>query len=281
MAMAWQVHPHLPLVLAANRDEFHDRAARPMAWWEGQDILAGQDLQAGGTWLGLSREGRIGVLTNVREPGAQQAGLPSRGALVPLWLKGGAVGDPSPLQALRTEPSEQEMSQHLQAWPTNGYNLLGLDLVKAQAHCWSNRHGHRHHLEPGVYGLSNAALDTPWPKLQRLKQRLAQACSQAAGPGDPLTALLIEALADREPVADEHLPQTGVPLEWERWLSRIFIETPDARYGTRCSTVIVVRRPSAQHWQVHVVEQGWNPQGQPSSWVEQSWTLSLPPAAGA
>lgn len=247
MAMAWGMHPRLPLVMAANRDEFHERKATPMAWWDDGQTLAGRDLQAGGTWLGLSRHGRIGLLTNVREPGRQQAELPSRGALVPLWLNEAA--------------DAEDMAGRLHAIDTNGYNLLGIDLAREQAHCWSNRHGDRHTLGPGLYGLSNAALDTPWPKLQRLKDLMGSALEGHAV--DEMQTSLLQALADRVQPDDADLPQTGVPLDWERWLSRIFIETPDGRYGTRCSTVVVVQASSAAQWQVHAVEQSWDPQGKP------------------
>ncbi len=261
--MAWQVHPRLPLVLAANRDEFHDRESAPMAWWDGQGILAGRDLRAGGTWLGLSQAGRIALLTNVREPGPQEPKLPSRGALVPMWLQG--------------EPAAPEMAQRLQAMHTNGYNLLGIDLMGSEAHCWSNRHGHQHSLPPGLYGLSNAALDTPWPKLKRLKHLLDEACRQPDG----LSDTLMRALTDRQRPHDEQLPQTGISKDWERWLSSIFIQTPHGRYGTRCSTVIVVEQQGPQEWQVRAVEQGWDAQGRASSRVELTWMVTRPAVRGA
>jgi uncharacterized protein with NRDE domain len=265
MAMAWGMHPRLPLVLAANRDEFHDRQATPMAWWDDGHTLAGQDLQAGGTWFGLSRHGRIGLLTNVREPGRQQADLPSRGALVPLWLKDATDAD--------------DMSQRLRNVATNGYNLLGIDLMRAQAHCWSNRHGDRHALDPGIYGLSNAALDTPWPKLQRLKEFLSSALDRQAL--EELQDGLLQALADRAQPEDASLPQTGVSLDWERCLSRIFIETPDGRYGTRCSTVVVVEHTPPGQWQVHAVEQSWNSRGEPTQRVAHRLFVEGPAAPTA
>ena len=260
MAMAWRVYPQWPLVLAANRDEFHDRESAPMSWWKHPDILAGRDLRAGGTWLGLNRTGRIGLLTNVREPGHQQTDLPSRGELVPLWLQ--------------ETQSAAHLSDRLQATPANGYNLLGIDLGQAQAHCWSNRHGHQHELPAGLYGLSNAALDTPWPKLKRLKNLLAKACQQPQHQTRALSEQLLIALADRDQPADEHLPRTGVSMDWERWLSPIFIQTPDRRYGTRCSTVIVVELLRANSWRLHVAEQSWNAQGQSTGRVEESWDIS-------
>lgn len=254
MAMAWRVHPRWPLVLAANRDEFHSRPAQPMHWWDDGHTLAGRDLQAGGTWLGLSRAGRIGLLTNVREPGRHQDGLPSRGSLVPAWLTG--LHDANAL------------AHSLRGLHTNGYNLLGLDLKENQAHCWSNRHGHAQHLAPGVYGLSNAALDTPWPKLQRLKQQVHGHLHSPSTTPAGLVDRVLQALTDTEQAADAHLPQTGVALEWERWLSSVFIQTPDGRYGTRCSTVIVVEQTPSQGLHLHALEQTWDAQGQPGSRVE-------------
>lgn len=272
MAMAWRLHPRLPLILAANRDEFHDREASPMAWWEGEDILAGRDLRAGGTWLGVNRQGRIGLLTNVREPGRNEAGLPSRGGLVPLWLGGAS--------------SALDMPSRLQALPTNGYNLLGIDLAEQEAHCWSNRHGHRHHLKSGIYGLSNASLDSPWPKLQRLKRELERVQAQLspfqAQPSvsrsehlaATIRASLLQALTDRESAPDDQLPRTGISLEWERWLSSIFIQTPDGRYGTRCSTVIIVERLSPDQLQLHTAEQTWDAKGQAQGLVEHTVTIN-------
>ena len=279
MAMAWQLHPRVPLILAANRDEFHDRESSPMAWWEGGEVLAGRDLRAGGTWLGLNRRGRIGLLTNVREPGRHQEGLPSRGGLVPLWLGGAS--------------SATDMSNRLGALPTNGYNLLGIDLAAQEAHCWSNRHGHRHHLRPGLYGVSNAALDTPWPKLKRLKAELGKVhdtlptghdlSSGVPYEGDAaaVQSSLLNALADREPAPPEEMPNTGISVEWERWLSSIFIQTPDGRYGTRCSTVIIVEQRSPDQFHLRTVEKSWDAKGQATVIVEQTLTINASASAGA
>jgi uncharacterized protein with NRDE domain len=246
-ALAWQAHPKFPLVLAANRDEFHDRPTAPMQWWDDGHTLAGKDLHAGGTWLGVSRAGRIGILTNVREPGRHDAALPSRGARIPWWLERGR--------------SEHEMSHRLDAEPTNGYNLLGMDVGTPALHYWSNRQPHRHHLPAGLYGLSNAGLDTPWPKLQRLKGRLNTELNQPADSAERVLERLLDALQDRHQPRDEELPRTGVPMEWERTLGRVFIQTPDGRYGTRCSTVMVLESTPQKPWRLHVVEQSWDAQG--------------------
>lgn len=261
MAMAWQLHERFPLVLAANRDEFHHRASAAMDWWPDGHTLAGRDLQAGGTWLGISRQGRIGLLTNVREPGHNRDGLASRGHIIPLWLQGSHAAP--------------EMRRSLAALEHNGYNLLALDVAHAHAHWTSNRHGHLDPLPPGLHGLSNAAFDTPWPKLTRLKQGVARAMaplragdSTADGSPEALLDSLIDLLVDRHQPSDDELPRTGVPQEWERRLGRIFIETPDQAYGTRCSTALVVERMNEDQWRLHVLEQSWNAQGRPSNRVQ-------------
>ena len=230
-AFALGAHPRFPLVIAANRDEFFARTTAPMAWWEagGVELLAGRDLEAGGTWLGLTRAGRLALLTNVREPGRQVAGAPSRGALVVDWLSSQAE---APAFAARLPPGY------------NGFNLVAADLRRGAWHWISNRAPAPVALHAGVHGLSNAALDTPWPKTVGLKTALALALDGATAT-EPLAAQLLEALADATPAPDAALPDTGVGLDRERLLSPRFVRLPDperpaqARYGTRCSTVLV------------------------------------------
>jgi len=230
-AFAVGMHPRFPLVVAANRDEFFARPAAPMAWWEagGVELLAGRDLDAGGTWLGLTRAGRLALLTNVREPGRQVDGAPSRGALVVDWLA--SHGDAAAFAA-RLPPGH------------NGFNLVTADLGRSAWHWISNRAPTPVALGPGLHGLSNAELDTPWPKTVGLKAALARALAGAAGT-EALVAQLLDALADATPAADAALPDTGVGLARERLLSPRFVRMPDperpalARYGTRCSTVLV------------------------------------------
>jgi len=228
-----------PWVLAANRDEFFHRAAAGLAWWPGGRLLGGRDLAAGGTWLGLDDNGRLALVTNVREPGRALAGAPSRGELVPRWLQGEGDG-------LLDEMAQQ---------PRNGFNFLAVDLVAGRGLWFSNRpQPQRRLLGDGLHGVSNAALDTPWPKLQRLKARLA-----AALQGEPalpaLTQAAWAALGDPAPAADADLPATGVPLARERQLSPAFIriEGEAGVYGTRCSTLVVAERRSAG-LVVHVTE---------------------------
>jgi uncharacterized protein with NRDE domain len=237
-AFALNAHPRFPLVIAANRDEFFARPAAPMAWWsDPPDILAGRDLGAGGTWFGLTRGGRLALLTNVREPALQRADAPSRGALVVDWL---------------TSADDAEAFTARLAPGYNGFNLITADLQCSTWHWISNRTPAPQRLADGIHGLSNAALDTPWPKTQGLKAALADALDSASG-GDQLAGALLAALADDTPAPDDQLPHTGVGLVRERLLSPRFVRVPDlarptlAVYGTRCSTVLVAElRPNGR-----------------------------------
>jgi uncharacterized protein with NRDE domain len=241
LAFSLAQHPRYPLLLAANRDEFFVRAAVPLAWWPGDQLLGGRDLQAGGSWLMLDRGGRLAMLTNVREPGREQAGLASRGELPLLALQGGDA------LALAGEPR-------------NGFNLLQIDSLAAQARWISNRPQPREQdLGSGLYGLSNAALDTPWPKLLRLKQRVAAALDDE----DP-EAALFAALADGEAAPDAQLPDTGIGLQRERALSSPFIRIAGADdqaiYGTRCSTLVIAER-QGEGLRIRVIERRFSSSG--------------------
>ena len=232
--------------LASNRDEFFGRPAAPLAWWQSAPdapwLLGGRDLSAGGTWLGLRRDGHLALVTNVREPGRFDGNAPSRGELVASWLAAPNF-DASALQALAEVPR-------------NGFNLLLARLHDGQAAWVGNRPAATRALTPGLWGVSNAALDTPWPKVRCLKSRLARAiaAAEACGGADDIVRDAFLALADATPADDAELPSTGVPLERERQLSSAFIRigTP-AAYGTRCSTVIVAERAS-DHTRVRVCE---------------------------
>jgi uncharacterized protein with NRDE domain len=212
-------------VVAANRDERFDRPAEPAAWWsDAPHVLAGRDLQGRGTWMGVTRDGRWAAVTNVREPSVpQRADAPSRGELVAGFLRGS--GDARTYAArIATRAAE---------W--NGFNLL---LGDADGVWWlSNRAPGPVRVEPGVHGLSNALLDTPWPKVERGRDDLARIL---AGPEDEIEESLFRTLALRDPAPDARLPDTGVGVEWERALSSPFIALPG--YGTRASTVLLVAR---------------------------------------
>jgi uncharacterized protein with NRDE domain len=229
LVLAWRVHPRYRLVAAANRDEFHERPAAALAKWPAPvEILAGRDLRANGTWLALDRQRRFGVVTNFRELQRPRAAAPSRGELIPGYL--------------RSADSPQDYFAALQgkAAEYSGFSLLLAD----QASLWygSNRGSpFARPLAPGVYGLSNESLDTPWPKLQRVRRGFEDWLHDVpAGEPQRLFALL----GDRTRVSDEaQLPNTGLAIEWERVLSSPFVQHSD--YGTRCSTVLMLEDSGA------------------------------------
>jgi len=218
--LAWRTRPDYPLVVAANRDEFFARRTAGADFWADAPhgwVLAGRDLEAGGTWLGVTRNGRFAALTNFRDPSSHKAHATSRGQLVADFLRG-----------------ESAIDDYLDSFDPaafNGFNLLLCDGARLVA--FSNVSMARHELAPGVYGLSNALLDTPWPKVGAGKTAL-----EAALAALPDETALWQLLADDTRHPDAALPVTGVSLEWERLLSAAFIRSPD--YGTRCSTVVKV-----------------------------------------
>lgn len=226
ITFALDAHPAYHLVVAANRDEFYARPTAPAAWWaDAPDVLAGRDLREGGTWMGVTRAGRFAAVTNYRDPGlAQKPAAPSRGALVADFLRGSGDAE-SYVHALAERAAEY-----------NGFNLLVGD--DAGLFYLSNRAEGVRRLEPGVYGLSNALLDTPWPKVIRARRAMAVALSSAEG--DAWDAPLWEALADRVIAADDALPDTGVGADRERLLSPPFIAMDG--YGTRASSVLTIAR---------------------------------------
>jgi uncharacterized protein with NRDE domain len=225
LVLAWKSHPRYRLVVAANRDEFHDRPSAPLGWWSDDPrILAGRDLRGAGTWMGVARSGRFGIVTNFRDlesPPAPDA--PSRGDLVTRFLKGA------------TSPQEYLDDLRGRAPRYAGFNLL-VGGPRA-LHYYSNRDGlQARALERGIYGLSNHWLDSPWPKLLRTRARFTDLI--AAGCVEP--EALFAMLADRTPADAEEIPDTGLPPDWERVLSAPFVV--HERYGTRCSTVLLVER---------------------------------------
>lgn len=229
IVFAWKIVPGTPLVLAGNRDEFYDRPAAPAIWWEhAPQVYGGRDLKSGGTWMGLSgsRYGhaeKFAAITNIRAPGERRADAPSRGNLVSDYLCG-ELSAAAYVAALRGQ---------IDAY--NGFNLLVGD---QDALIWlSNRHlddpRNGQALAPGIYGVSNAALDTPWPKVVRTRAEFASLLCQRA-PEDAF----FEMLANTTPAPDAHLPDTGIALELERLLSAACIVSPD--YGTRVSSLIKI-----------------------------------------
>lgn len=224
VVLAYDCHPRYRLILAANRDEFHDRPAAPLAWWQDSPgILGGRDLAAGGTWLGVDRRGRLGVLTNFRDPATYRPNAPSRGALIPQFLAG---DNPAAEHAARVAAG---------AAPLSGFSLLLFD-GNSLAYAANQPAAQARSLEPGVYGLSNHALDTPWPKLSLTRERFAAVIAGDRLEPGPLRTLL----RDRRPAPDAALPDTGIGVERERMLSSPFIVSES--YGTRCTTVVLVDR---------------------------------------
>jgi uncharacterized protein with NRDE domain len=273
VALALGQSDRFPLVLAANRDEYFERRSAPLEWWtppgQAAPILSGRDLQGGGTWLGLSEAGRLALVTNVRSPAGNVATAPSRGALVPRWLAGDL-----PFDAYWREVS---------AGGYNGFNVVAADVARG-AWLWaSNAAATPRALGPGLYGLSNAALDTPWPKTVRLKEAMRSALARASAaeePVDALAARLFEALADPSMAATMELPSTGIPVALERQLSAVFIRTPDGRYGTRCSTLVISERVGTQAF-TQVFERSFDADPAASPTMRRTLLADWPKAASA
>ena len=235
IVVGWRVHPDYPLVVAANRDEYYARPTAIAARWpDVPQIIGGIDLEAGGTWLGITESARFAAVTNVREPNMAKAAS-SRGALTRDFL-------------LSNMPAG-DFAQQIEGSHYAGFNLLLSD-GESLLYC-SNRDGKPRALPPGIYGLSNHLLDSPWPKLVQARQRFTAALQHL-----PEEAAFFELLADQTIVEDDKLPQTGVPLEWERLLSAVFVKSEN--YGTRASTLL---------WQgsdgtLKLHEQSFGPNGQ-------------------
>lgn len=226
LLFAHRVHPLYPLVLAANRDEFYERPTAPAHWWEDTpDILGGRDLRSGGTWLAISRRGRWAAVTNFRDATRTDVAELSRGHLVSDFVG----GDQAPEEYLESLRSREDRY--------GGYNLVLSDGTDA---FWtSNRRVEPPaylRLEPGIYGVSNHLLNTPWPKVERGRRELAALLEHEE---QLAPEKLLEILLDRTYAADRDLPSTGVPLELERALSASFVATEG--YGTRSSTAILRR----------------------------------------
>lgn len=217
--LAWQTHPDFPLLVAANRDEFHDRPTQAAHWWPDEPrIYAGRDLRAGGTWMGVTRNGRFAALTNIRAPSRQRSDARSRGEIVTAALRA---------QCINAFLLDIERTAH----QYNGFNLL----VGDRETLWhfNSEQACAESVAPGIHALSNASLDTPWPKVIRGSNALAEAVERRADPEDLFTLLSDDRLAP-----DDSLPNTGVPLDWERWLSAIRIAAPG--YGTRSQSVVAL-----------------------------------------
>ena len=219
---AYNAHPKYNLILLANRDEYYARQTSRAALWEdAPDILGGRDLEHGGTWLGVTKQGRVAAVTNFRDPSSNRNGAPSRGFLVSDFLR--SIED----------PHDYLMKISSRSADYNGFNLIVGD--PSGLYYLSNRLGGVANLAPGIYGLSNHLIDTPWPKVVKGKQSFREIIDEGR---EVAPAALLKILADGFPADDAALPKTGISLEYERALSSIFIHTPE--YGTRSSTILLI-----------------------------------------
>ena len=260
ITLALDAHPQYKLVLAANRDEYHNRPTAPAAFWaDAPDVFGGRDLVQGGGWLALSQRGRLAAVTNVRRMVLPDPAAPSRGQLVADFVRGEITAHAF-AENLRTQAARYA-GFNLLLW--DGHEVLYLSNQPqfiAQA------------LSPGVHAVSNAALDTPWPKLTRLKRGLGDWMQGAQSS----TAHLLNLLADDHEATDSELPDTGVGLEMERFLSPPFIR--GLHYGTRASTVIALRTDGAAEF----IERRWAANGMANGEIHQRLHLSKspPPSRG-
>lgn len=243
---AHRADPAYPFVLAANRDEFFGRATAHAQFWQSDhpQILGGKDLVAGGTWLGITRAGRFAAVTNIRDPSQPERKARSRGDLTLNFLNG-------------TESAQHYcdgLREHFDEFA--GFNLLVSD---GETLCYVNNFEDLiEELRPGIYGLSNGLLNSPWPKVERGRdylQQLIQADSPI--PADSLIAMM----GDRQQAQDSNLPDTGIPLQLERELSATFISNESREYGTRCSTALLMQASGL----VQFSEQNYDEEGQPTS----------------
>jgi uncharacterized protein with NRDE domain len=232
---AYKALPELSLVVAANRDELFTRSTRQAGFWSDSgangDILAGRDLEAGGTWLGVTRQGRFAAVTNIRDPLKKEAKSRSRGELTRNFLS----------SSLSSKAYCDLLKPDFDSYA--GFNLLVGD---GESLWYMNNFEHLcQELLPGVYGLSNGILNSPWPKVLNGKSQLVQLLSD---PENLTTDSLIQMMQDTAQAPDHLLPNTGVPLELERTLSPAFISNPQRHYGTLCSTAVVLNSSNANYF---------------------------------
>jgi uncharacterized protein with NRDE domain len=249
--LAWRARADLPLVVAANRDEWRERPAQAAHWWPHHEILAGRDLQAGGTWMGVTRDGRFAAVTNFRDPSDKRSTARSRGTLITEYLE------------TSDSPGEYVARLSGRVRDYNGFNLIlgdGETLLY-----FGSREGSAREIPPGVHGLSNHLLNEPWPKVVRGREAMAAALEH----DDPAPALF-EMLSDTRGAQDALLPQTGVGVEWERRLAAALVTGRD--YGTRASTVLSVSAGG----EVHFEERGRDADGAVSAVSEYRFALGAP-----
>lgn len=251
IVFAYRVHPDFPVIIAANRDEFYARPTRPLhEWTDGSKIVAGRDLKGGGTWMGITGQGRLAALTNYREPGLQVAEAPSRGHLVKDFLTGSAG-----------------LNDYIKKMTRTGQRYNGFNMILSAGDQWiyySNRNNGPQTLPAGVHGLSNHLLNTPWPKVVRSCQAVEKLLARK---GPPDVENFMQILQDRTIPPDGDLPDTGIGMAWERRLGSIFIQSEI--YGTRSSTVLL----AAVDGSVRIRERTFQPDG---SAGDVEWKLRIP-----
>ncbi|MDH5245836.1 MAG: NRDE family protein [Betaproteobacteria bacterium] len=239
LVFAVRAHPRLPLIVAGNRDEFHARPTQAAHWWPDKpDIVGGRDLQAGGTWLAVTRNGRFAAVTNHRDAHRESAGLRSRGHLITGFLDStGAAAD---------------YVESVDGSAYAGFNLLVSD--GRSAAYLSNRGGGLRELQPGIYGLSNATLDEPWTKVTRTRSGLAELIER----DNVNESSLMRLLGDREKASADEVETNGLSFAMAHALTAPFIVHPE--YGTRCSTVMTIDDAG----KVRFLERRFQPDGRQS-----------------
>ncbi|MFQ5659194.1 MAG: NRDE family protein [Gammaproteobacteria bacterium] len=255
--IAYRHRPEYPLLVAANRDEFFERPTQTAQFWtDCPSVLAGRDLRHGGTWLGVDRAGRFAAVANYREPSEADAGAVSRGLLVSNFL----VGDmaPDPYLSVVSAASDRY----------DGFNLFVGD--QTALYFYSSYLQKPLQLEPGIHGISNGDLDSPWPKLIKGKEGLRK---QLRVDGEVDAEQLFKLLADRTVPTDASLPDSGVGIEWERKLAPIFVNGNG--YGTRSSTLLICDR----HGRVNFTERNFDQVGNRTGDVHYSFSIESPAVA--
>lgn len=244
IALAWKAHPHYPLMLATNRDEVHGRRSEPLGYWaDTPDVLGGRDIEKGGSWLAANTDGRWAAVTNFRDGKAPPSPAPSRGHLIKDYV----------VSKQTAKSYAATIEQAIVNYP--GCNVLIAEpdaLYYSSNRYPSEPHARTEQVTPGIHALSNHLLDTPWPKVERCRQRMQTLLD---ADGDRITRSLFELLADRTPADDADLPSTGISLDWERVLSAPFIVAGE--YGTRASTVILMDKDGT----VQMHERGFGADG--------------------
>lgn len=250
IVVAFQCHPDFPLVIAANRDEYYQRPTRTADFWTtSPHVLAGQDEEEGGSWLGLNKTGRIAAVTNFRDGIGETKSTRSRGHLVSRFLQENSAPEKYLNDILEQKSDFNAFNLLLGHWD----NLYFL----------SSREQQFRKLGKGIYGISNGDLDSAWPKVAEAREALSSYVAGAEIEHDPLIAML----ADRSLAKDEELPETGVGIEWERKLAPIFIQGEG--YGTRASTVLTIDHEAG----VNFTEQAYDARGEPAQCVSYQFQL--------